>query len=608
MLQNEIISSRILEDMSDGVMTIDLSGKIITFNPAASRILGISRDEAAAKTFGEVFFSLEENDDFNQVILDAIYESAVSHNRTVEFKNGAIASTLSLTTSFLQAEENGATRKIGVIAVFIDITEVRKLQETEARMTEELKSKHKELQDAYLKIEESNRDLHAALKKVQVIRIVATLFTILLFLGLGLYYWNRNPLSGAKTPESQAEGAAPVSSELMTVSPQAISSTIALTGKLKPLQTLNITSPLAGKVEKVNFRYGDVVTAGQVLVSMDVADAQVKYREAKAAYIKAAENYKQMESWESGTEVARSRRSLTRSKLSLDNQKKTLDETERLFKKGIIPASEYESAKQQYASQLLDHQSAEEEMRAATDKGNTDNKSIAKFEMENARARLKQIESELSNAVIVAPVSGIAMKPVASGSSRDGKQVERGSSFQQGELMLVIGDLTGFSVTCKVDEVDVGKVKQGQKVRITGNAYTGVQLEGTLHSISPQAEEGDGGSTPSFGITVAVDNVTAEQRKVIMVGMSANLEIVIHEKPDAIMVPVSAVKSDSGKHYVMRRPSNAPNATAEKVEVEIGYTTIDSVEITKGLKSGDQIETGAAATTPPTDKGAATKK
>jgi hypothetical protein len=181
---------------------------------------------------------------------------------------------------------------------------------------------------------------------------------------------------------------------------------------------------------------------------------------------------------------------------------------------------------------------------------------------------------------------------------KDGKPVERGSSYQQGEVMLAIGDSAGFSITCKVDEVDVGKVKQGQKVRVTGNAYQGIQLEGVLRSISPQAEEGDGGSGPSFGITIAVENVTEEQRKVILVGMSANLEIIIHEKPDAIMVPVSAVKSEGDKKYVMKKKGDAPSVPAEKVEVETGYTTVDSVEITKGLKAGDQIETGAPAPLP----------
>ena len=87
MERDSVISSRILDDMTDGVVAIDLSGRIITFNPAAVDILGIQQADALARTFGEVFLLAEENDDFNQTILDAIYESSTSHNRVVPFTN-----------------------------------------------------------------------------------------------------------------------------------------------------------------------------------------------------------------------------------------------------------------------------------------------------------------------------------------------------------------------------------------------------------------------------------------------------------------------------------------------------------------------------------------
>jgi len=591
--------------MSDGVMTIDLTGEIITFNQAAEQILGIEATDAMSRKFGEVFFELEGNDDFNQTILDAIYDSSTSHNRVVEFTNNDKCRTLSLTTSFLQTEEMGEAARIGVIAVFSDITEVRTLQEAEARMARELTAKHRELQDAFLAAEATNNDLQAALKKVKVIRIAATIFTVLLFLVIGLFLWNKRPLAGARSSEPRPdETAAAVTTQ--TVAPQPISSAIALTGKLQPLQMLNITSPLSGKVDRVSFHYGDVVTAGQILVSMDVTEAQVKHREARAAYIKALENFRQVENWGNGTDVARARRSLTKSRLSLDNQKKTLDESERLFRKGIIPASEYESAKQQYTGQQLDNQSAEEEMKAALAKGNPEYVKIARYEMENAQSRLKQIEKELANAVVVAPVSGIAMKPTAA-AGKEGKAIERGGSFQQGEILLAIGDLTGFSVTCKVDEVDVTKVRQGQKVRITGDAFQGMQLMGAIRAISPQAEEGESRGVPSFAVTVAIDAVTPEQRKRIFVGMSASLEILIYEKPDAIMVPVSAVVSEGGKRFVMKKKGAGPNDPAEKVEVLTGYTTLDSVEITKGVKAGDVIEVRTMPQ-PPADMGARNNK
>jgi HlyD family secretion protein len=88
------------------------------------------------------------------------------------------------------------------------------------------------------------------------------------------------------------------------VTPQPVSSSISLTGKLLPLQMVNLASPISGKVGQVLVRYGDVVKAGQPLVLMDTSEALIKHREAKSAFIKALTNYKQMEKWDTSTDVA----------------------------------------------------------------------------------------------------------------------------------------------------------------------------------------------------------------------------------------------------------------------------------------------------------------
>lgn len=589
MEKETVISKNILENISDGVMTIDLKGEIITFNPAAGQILGLRKEDALGKKFAEVFFEHEENDAFNQAVLDAIYEASISHNRTVDFNTGNKTISLLLTTSFLQSTDaGGSVNKVGVIAVFSDITEVKQLQDSQARLAEEIKGKHKELQDAYLKIEESNKDLGAALKKVQMVRIAATAFTILLFLGIGFFTWNRKYSTGSRPVAAVQKEKAP---SVFRVTPQPVSSLISVTGNLDPLNIVNITSPLTGKVKKINFNYGEIVRAGQVLLSMDTSEVEVRYREANAAYIKASENFKSLQNWDGSTDVARARRSHTKAKLTLESQKKILEETERLFKKGIVPASEYESAKQQYVNQQLDLQSAQEEVQAAIAKGNEENKKIARLEMENAHTKMKELEEQLRLSVITAPVSGVVIFPIAGAEGKEGKTMERGSSLQQGEIVLSIGDLTGFSVKARVDEVDVVKIKEGQKVNVSGDAFSGIKLPGRIRTVSSQSKKNSGtGGAPSFEFIVAIHDITPEQRKRILVGMSVNLEVLIYERPDALMVPISAVKTEGEKRFLLRRTGGGPKAASERVEVRTGYTTLDSVEITGGLKAGDEIE------------------
>jgi len=433
-----------------------------------------------------------------------------------------------------------------------------------------------------------------------VIRITATAFTILLFLGIGLFVWNRKP-TAIRLPSATTAPAQGAAVTTITVTPQPVSSAIALTGKLLPVQMVNLTSPISGKVGQVMVRYGEVVKAGQPLLAMDTGEAMIKYRETQAAYIKARIAFTQMETWDASADMARAQRSLAKARLSLENQKKTLDESERLFKKGIIPATEYESAKHQYTNQQMDFQSAEEELKAALEKGNSENRKVSRFELDNAESRMKQAEKDIAGATVLAPVSGIIIKPPASGQEKTAKSVERGTTYQQGELLLAIGDLSGFSVNAKLDEVDITRVKLGQKVRVSGDAFPGELLTGSIQSISPHAEEGDSGkSVSSFGVRVVIDTIPPELKKRIMVGMTANLEIIIYENPNALMVPISAVLDEQGKRFVLRKNGANPADQSEKVEVTTGYTTQDAVEITSGLKAGDSIE--AAALNPPEKK------
>ncbi|HBV95605.1 MAG TPA: hypothetical protein DEF36_00945 [Desulfotomaculum sp.] len=136
--------SFIIDNMKEGILTIDFKGIITSLNPAAERILEIKREDVVNSTLAETFFGLEENDDFNQTILDAVYETSVTHNRVVSYCTGQKTKTLFLTTSFLQSVEGGKVQRKGVVAVFNDITELQELRDAVKAME---------------KIKELNRDL-----------------------------------------------------------------------------------------------------------------------------------------------------------------------------------------------------------------------------------------------------------------------------------------------------------------------------------------------------------------------------------------------------------------------------------------------------------------
>lgn len=120
-----LIHQSIMQDMTEGVMTVGFDGVISYVNPAAAGILGMDAHELAGKKFARCFFEYSENDDFNQTILDAVYDSATTHKNIVPYYTGEETRQLHVTTSYL----HDAGKKVGVIAVLSDISELTELRD-----------------------------------------------------------------------------------------------------------------------------------------------------------------------------------------------------------------------------------------------------------------------------------------------------------------------------------------------------------------------------------------------------------------------------------------------------------------------------------------------
>ncbi len=120
------IYEKILAHMRDGVVTIDLQGRIITFNEAAGQILGQDPWAAVGQPYAEIFLGEESFDAFNEVVLKAIYEAETTHSQEVSIQRGSERADLYVSSSFLKLEEGAGGDRSGVIVVFTDVSEQRK--------------------------------------------------------------------------------------------------------------------------------------------------------------------------------------------------------------------------------------------------------------------------------------------------------------------------------------------------------------------------------------------------------------------------------------------------------------------------------------------------
>ena len=575
----------ILDNLSDGVMVVGLGGKIGMFNPAAGRILDLAPGEVTGRTFTEVFITREGFDEFTELILDAVGNRSEGGRQVIALHAGGKTRALSVATSYLGSARDGAVRPVAVIAVFSDITEIRELRETELQMAEAVKAQHAELQTAYRQIEERNATLAAMLKKVQVARVLATILVIGVFLGVGVYAWRPLDLFGgswAPAVMSPADAGVDEGPRKMTIDPRPVQTTISLVGELAPWRKVNVTSPVKSRIGTIHFDYGQEVVEGELLVELDTAETTREYRQARVAYIEALEKFEAIEDWENGPEMAAARRSFTRSKLDLASQENRLKRTAFLLEQGLVAVSEHEDAQRQFQSQQLEFEAAQQDFEAARARGGEKARQKVELELGNVRERMLELKESLQRSALHAPVTGVVLAPTRLGAMGPtvGKEVEKG------EGLLTIGEFARMSAIAKVDEVDVVRIETGQAVSVTGNAFPDLRLGANVTHVSSQAQARARGA-PEFRVVVTLDPLEATQRKRLRTGMSSNLEIVVYRNDAALLVPIDALERHGGKHRL--RVIDRETGEARSREVEIGTTTLDSVEIVAGLEPGDQI-------------------
>ena len=579
------IHGRVLDHLLDGVMVVERGGAITVFNPAAARILGVSAGEAAGSTFTELFIAREGFEELSEFILDAVAGEGAGRRQVVTLHAGDAARTLSVATSYIRAGGDGAGETMALIAVFSDITELRELRETELRMAKAVAAQHAELQTAYRQIEERNETLAATLKKVQVARVAATVLVIGVFLGAGAYVWR--PLDffgGSSGPSvvSRADAGVAEGFRLIVVEPRPLRETISLVGALAPWRTVSVTSPIESRVLAVHFQYGQEVEEGDLLVELDTAEVVRQHRQAQVAYIDALEAFETVSDWENGPEMAGARRAFVRARMALESQETRLQRTAFLLEQGLIPASQHEEAERQYQRQLLDVEAARQDLDAARARGGEEALDKAVLELSGAEDERRELAESLGTGRVHAPVSGAVLAPSRSGAN----VLVAGRSVEEGEALLRIGDFSRMTAIAAVDEVDVVRIAVGQAVSVTGNAFPDLRMRGTVTHVSSQPLPKTRGAT-RFEVEVTLDPLEADQRERLRAGMSSTLQVAVYSNDAALMVPIEAVDRSGPSHLV--RLVNRETREVQEHAVQVGTTTLDSVEITAGLLPGDEI-------------------
>lgn len=315
--------------------------------------------------------------------------------------------------------------------------------------------------------------------------------------------------------------------ETVLVQRMNLKSTVSATGTIRPIDSVEVSPKITARIKSVLVKENDKVTAGQTVALLDGKDYEAKKDQAQ---------------------------------FKVTNTKQKYEREKYLYEVG------------------------------ADSKQNLDN---AQYDYDAAVSNLSETESDVAETVITAPMDGTVV----------GEPKTPGTMAVQGNnsptVIMRIADTSQKQIMAKVDETDIGNIRVGQDATFTVDAYTGRSFTAHVSKIS-QTDVSSSWDTSSSTTTTTGSSSSAsviyyyvtldvdDPENVLLLAMTARVDINTAENPNALAVPISALKTNSNGSYVLLVRSDG---STEERPVTTGIYSGEYVEITDGLAEGDQVST-----------------
>ncbi len=306
------------------------------------------------------------------------------------------------------------------------------------------------------------------------------------------------------------------------------------TGKVIPLEEVALKPKVSGIIDKIYVEEGAKVKVGDLI-----------------ATIRVVPNEKSLNS---------ARGSLNSIKLRFENTKKLYLRNKGLFEKGVVSKQDFETVELNYNSAKQDLLNAQNNL-----------KIIQKGSANSSRSANTFVKSEITGTILEIPV-------------RKGNQVIESNTFNSGTTIATVADMTKMIFEGKVDESEVGKIKNGTELEVSLGAIEGKKYPAKLTFIAPKGTEEAGAVQFKIKADVVLDD-----KFFVRAGYSANANIILEKKDSILAIKESLLQfnKDDEKPYV---EVEVGDQKFEKRDIEIGISDGINVEIISGVSKEDKIK------------------
>ncbi len=303
-------------------------------------------------------------------------------------------------------------------------------------------------------------------------------------------------------------------------------------GTIEPENEISIKSKISGVVSRIFAEPGTYVHAGDPLLEVRPDPTPLELAEAK--------------------------RNVELAQVELDNMIKEKVRQEALLKNALISPREFEDFQRRFKEAELKLKIAKEKLAL----------------IESGRVKIGGTEIET---IIKAPIDGY----VLSKSVEVGDPVTPLTSFQEGTVLMRMANMERLLFKGTVDEIDVGKLKEGMPAEIKIGALPHAKIKGVLQKISLKAEKKDNSTVFPIEILIEKSNGTT-----LRAGYSANASIIIQKKDSVLMIPERVVTFRNDSAFVKVALSDG---TSEERYIKTGLSDAINIEVIAGLEEGEEV-------------------
>jgi HlyD family secretion protein len=313
--------------------------------------------------------------------------------------------------------------------------------------------------------------------------------------------------------------------------------TVSATGTIEPEYTVEIKSKASGEVQAVNVQEGERVKAGAVLVKLDPIVERRRVSQAQAELRMAIAH----------AAAARQKTTHAKSQLKRDQE---------LMARGLVSRDAVDNLRKEVGVLTADAM-------------------VSAAQIAKARESLQEAKDRFIETEIKSPISGTVLQRLV----QPGQIVASGTNtVGGGTALLKVADLSQLFVRVKIDEAEVAKIRPGQPVRITADALSNQSFAAKVVRVAAQGTVES--NVTVFEVLVAIDKDGSGSLRPMM---SANVEVLVAERADAVLLPQAAVQRDRDGAFVVLEGG-------KKQRVKVGATVKGMTEIQQGLAARTRVQ------------------